>query len=295
MEEAMDGKGNLLLEFTDVAGSQPDDRADVLLSHTVLSHTVSIKDARTAKRLKINDLDSTQGGTYRLQVFPLRRRAVGRFVRITEGQTATLKLMLPLKPERVSDVQFPDYAALGNDLQLVLTASLVEGQGNLQGEALYGGLDKFQRAGLLNLYAKMKVTKFADGDDVFSFVTSLKRMRGDRFFAVVNSALRDEVKNSMAGNLFHEVPGALHAPPPEYVPVDSFKTADLYGNLQLTFFNKPNTLEFIVDADIDDAQGVEHVFQVLDHTFTGGETNPFDIHEILMGYQQLNPGYDLIA
>ena len=291
----MEGKGSLSLEFLDVLGNHPNDRADVFLSHTVLSLNVHIRDVLTTKKLKINDLDSTQGGTYRLQVFTMRRRTVSRFIHILEDQTVSQTLTLPINPDRVSEVKFPDFAALDDELKRLLSASVVEGQGDKQGEALYQGLDKFQRAGLLNLHAKMKVTKFNDEEDVFPFISSLVRVRGDRFFAIAQPALRDKVKNSVSGNLFHEVNGILHTPRPGYVLVDSYKTADLYGNLQLTFFNKPGTLEFIVDADIDDAQGVEHIFQVLDHTFTGNETNPFDIHEILLGYQHLNPGYELIA
>jgi hypothetical protein len=291
----MDGKGNLLLEFLDVAGNKLADTVDVLLSHTVLSQTVDQRDFSAAKKLRITKLDSTQGGVYRLRVFPLRHRPVSRFVTVKEDETVSLSLALPIRPDRVREVKFPEFAALGADLQQVLSASMVEGFGNQQGQALYQALDQFQRAGLLNIYAKMKVTKFADGDDVFSFVTSLTRLRGDRFFAKVNSALRDEVKNSQAGQLFHEVSGALHTPPPDFVLVDSFKTFDPFGNLQLSFFNKPGTLEFSVDADIDDAQGIEHITQVLDHALTGRDTNPFDIHEILLKTQHLNPGYDLVA
>ena len=291
----MEGKGNLSLEFLDVSGNRPNDRADVFLSHTVLSHSLHIKDAMASKKLKINGLDSTQGGTYRLQVFTMRRRAVSRFIRIFEDQTTSHTLVLPIKPDRVSDVKFPDFTALDDDLKRILSASTVEGQGDKQGEALYQGLDRFQRAGLLNLHAKMKVTKFANGGDVFSFVSSLTLVRGDRFFAVVDPAFLGAVKNSVSGNLFHEVNDGMHTPPLGFKLVDSYKTADLYGNLQLTFSNKPGTNEFIVDADIDDAQGVEHIFQVLDHLITGNETHPFDIHEILAGYQHLNPGYELIA
>src|SRR5215475_4888862 len=206
----MAGKGSLLLEFLDVAGNHPSDRADVFLNHTALSQGVHIKDALTTKKLKINDLDSAQCGTYRLQVFTMRRRAVSRFIRIFEDRTTSHTLMLPIKPDRVSEVKFPDFAALDDDLKRLLSASVVEGQGDKQGEALYQGLDTFQRAGLLNLHAKMKVTKFANGGDVFSFVSSLTRVRGDRCFATVSPALRDEVKNSAAGGLFHTVNGALH-------------------------------------------------------------------------------------
>src|SRR5262245_7535142 len=97
----MEGKGNLSLEFRDVAGNHPSDRADVFLSHTVLSHGIQIRDALTAKKLKINNLDSAQGGTYRLQVFTMRHRPVSRFIRILEDRTTLHTLTLPVNPERV--------------------------------------------------------------------------------------------------------------------------------------------------------------------------------------------------
>jgi hypothetical protein len=111
----------------------------------------------------------------------------------------------------------------------------------------------------------------------------------------VAKELRDEVKNSVASGLFHEVSGKLHTPPPGFVAADSFKTLERYGNLQITFFCKPETLEFLADVDIDDAQGIEHVFQVVRNRLSGGETHPYDIHEILLQHQRLDPGYRLIA
>src|SRR5262249_2036353 len=145
----MEGKGNLVLEFLDTSGNHPDDRADITLSHTVLSQTVSQQNFSTSKKLRITDLDSTQGGVYRLQVFTLRHRPVGRFVTITEDKTVSLPLTLAIKPDRVRDVKFPEFAALGIDLQAVLSASTLEGQETMKGQELYQALDMFQRAGLL--------------------------------------------------------------------------------------------------------------------------------------------------
>ena len=48
---------------------------------------------------------------------------------------------------------------------------------------------------------------------------------------------------------------------------------------------------FLADIDIDDHQGVQHAFDVLQHAVTGKDTNPFDIHEILIFFQNLDPGY----
>jgi len=291
----MNGKGKLRLDFLDVHGARPSDRVDVSLSHTVLALSPRVRDSDASKGLVIADLDATQSGIYSVLVYPMRHRPVSRFVRISEDQTTNESFVLPVDPEKVSAVEFPPYEGLQDDLKKVLQASKAEGYEDRQGGDLYQALDNFRKAGLLNLYWKMQRTSFQNGRNVFSYVSSLRRVRGDRFFAMVQKELRDEVKNSISYRLFHEVPGALHTPPPDFSPVDSFKTWDKYGNLQLTFFSRIDTLEFIVDADIDDAQGIEHIFQVIGHSLTHHETHPYDIHEILIQYQRIDPTYRLLV
>jgi len=93
--------------------------------------------------------------------------------------------------------------------------------------------------------------------------------------------------------LFHNVSAELHDPVPGYTITDSFKTFDHYGNLQLTFQRRGVAGDdYVADVDIDDAQGIEHLFQVLRNTVTG-PTNPYDIHDILVMDQRLDPGYSL--
>src|SRR5262245_11151298 len=162
----MDAKGNLILDFFDVEGNRPDDRVDVFLKHTTLSTSLQLRDQRTTKRLRITDLDSTQGGTYIVQVFPFRHRPVGRFVRILEDQTVQQSFVLPVDPARISRVEFPSYDELGDDLKQVLRDSEVEGSEEKHGPDLYQVLDSSRKAGLLNIYAKMKATRFQNDRDV---------------------------------------------------------------------------------------------------------------------------------
>ncbi len=108
-------------------------------------------------------------------------------------------------------------------------------------------------------------------------------------------ALRDLVKNSVAAQLFREVAEGLHTPPPNFVHAGSYKTLDPYGNLQVTFFSNPATLELKADIDIDDAAGILHAFQVIGHVINGGDTNPYDIHEILVYHQLLDRGYQIVT
>jgi hypothetical protein len=287
-------KGNLVFDFLDVYGERPDDRVDVTLKHQVLSQSVKVRDQPSTRRLRVTALDSTQGGIFSLQVFPLRRRPVGRFLRVLEGKTVQHSIVLPADADRVTGIAAPPYDSLGADLRRVLESSAVEGDEDKGGADLYGALDDIQKAGMLNIYAKMKATKVANDCDVFSYVTEFTRIRGGRFFAKVAKELWDAIKNSIPTNLFHEVSGALHAPPPGFVLVDSFKSLDLYGSLQLTFFTHPETSELLIEGDIDDAQGVEHIFQVLRPILAGKDTNPYDVHEILLEYQKIDPGYKLL-
>jgi hypothetical protein len=63
------------------------------------------------------------------------------------------------------------------------------------------------------------------------------------------------------------------------------------GNLQLTFATNAQE-QFAVDADLDDHQGIKHAFDVIKHKFSG-DTHPYDIHEVLVKFQGIDPGYRL--
>lgn len=294
----MSFKGNFIFDFFDVRDNRLADRLDVHLKHTVLNSAASqTRDFDGKKALRIPDLESTPDGRFAVQILPMRYRPVGRFIQIVDGKTARHAFVFPLDPKRVTQVRFPSFNELPEGLRQVLDASRIEGLEDFQGGELYEALktDRLQAAGLLNLHAKMRTVKFNGGRSVADFLRALTRVRGDRFFAIVQKELRDAVVNSAGAHLFHKVDGTLHTPPPGFVALDSFKTFDHYGNLQLTFFSNPATLEFRVDADLDDAQGIEHVFQVLSHTLTGGETHPYDIHQILLAHQRIDPGYELVV
>ncbi len=239
-------------------------------------------------------MDHSRNGTLR-RVFPTRYRPISQFVTINDGAVTSKLFVLPVDPGKVLKIAAPDFEELPNDLQdLLKNSPNVEGLEGKSGGDLFAALDDIQKAGLLNIYAKMQHTAFQNKRSVFTYVNSLNRVRGDRFFAHIDKALRDATINSVASNLFQDISGELHTPPPNFVLTDSFKTLDHYGNLQLTFFNNPATLEFILDTDIDDAQGIEHIFQVIRNVFTGA-TNPYDIHEILIEFQNIDPGYQLVV
>ena len=79
---------------------------------------------------------------------------------------------------------------------------------------------------VLNLLAKTSAVAFANQRKVSSYIRSVVELRGDRFFAIVDKALREEMKNSVLDDLFYEAPEGLHHPPAGFDPAGSYKTYD---------------------------------------------------------------------
>ncbi|HEV2827703.1 MAG TPA: hypothetical protein VGW76_08855, partial [Pyrinomonadaceae bacterium] len=214
------------------------------------------------------------------------------FINMKASGITPLSLKFPIDPGKVTKVNFPAFTSkpISDDLRTLLENSdkvfSFEGK---KGKDLYDALDDIRKAGLLNIAAKTGATPLSNGRPVLSYIQKLNEIRGDRFFCVVPKELREETKNSVAEGLFDPADQSLHHPPPGFSPAGSFKTPDHYGNLQLTFFM--NGDDCVADIDIDDAAGLEHVFQVLRNRLSGNPTHPYNIHEILVGYQHLDPGY----
>lgn len=290
----MSFKGNLKLMLFDARGNPFPGKVTVDLKHTVLDRTRHFT-VNAATTPTIENLESTPDGRYMVRCSAPGHHTVARFVQVLDGGTNTQAFTLPIKASGVKRPKFPEFKNLPDELKTLLQNSAVAGLEDKRGAALYKALDDLQRAGLLNIHAKMRATRFLNGSSVASALQSLTRLRGDRFFVKVATPLRDAVKNSMLNGLFEEVSGSLHEPPLGYESADSFKTFDDYGNLQLTFFRKKDALEFLVDADLDNARGIKHAFQVIDHHLTGDQTHPFDVHQLLLAKQGVDPGYDLLV
>jgi len=285
--------GALVVRVGDASRRPLDDVVDVHVVSTRTDTTAAVvSGASGRKALKFGGL--AQGQPYMVKVFPARHRPVGGFALAgSDEEPNDVQLYAPLHPERVRRAVFPPYASLHAELRRVLDESSVEGVEG-RGEALYGGLSDLQKAGLFNLFAKMFTVGFDERRTVWTFVDRLFRVRADRVFADVQPALRDLVKSAVATERFREVSGSLHTPPGGFGQAGSFKTSEEYGNLQLTFFNSLELpLRFKVDADIDDAAGLGHVFQVLRNWVTKGTTHPYDIHQILVFRQEVVLPYEL--
>jgi len=281
---------SLTLTLHDVGDRLLKEQSDVMLRRQSTGER-SIVQSKPGKILKIDGLASD---VYAVQVDPPSYLAAGAFAMVNPGG-AELAMTFPVDQRKVKKVVFPPFDKLGADAKRVMTATskLTGFKPALSGRKLYNELDDTRKAGLLNIFAKSSRTGLGNGRTVSSYFDRLRELRGDRFHAVVPKDLREETKNSALSGLFDQVPEGLHHPPDGFTHAGSWKTPDHYGNLQLTFFSTPDGADWVADIDIDDANGLAHLFQVLRNELTNRPTHPYDIHEILITFQKLDPGYEL--
>ncbi len=280
---------------TNAAGDDLNDFVRIeLISSNSFDHTQNNVQVQRAVAVNVGVNASS---LYKVVLTPSNYRTVQFMVLLTDGRTAAQAVTFPVDPARVTGIQAPAFSGLLTELRDVLAQSEIPrfqnpSGGFLQGNDLYQALDGTPRlkACLLNIGAKSAATPLRDGTTCLDHYLGMVRMEQDRLFLRTHAALREEAQNSP---LFHSVSAALHAPLPGYTITDSFKTLDRYGNLQLTFQRRGVTGDdYVADVDIDDAQGIEHIFQVLRNSVQG-PTDPYDIHDILVKDQHLNPGYTL--
>lgn len=283
----------LQLELLNVYGKFLGEKVDVILRHQVLSE-IKKASVNVTGKVEITGLRGAPQGLYKIDVDPPSYQYVSQFINMKASGVTPLSLTFPIDPGKVKKVNFPTFANLAADLRTLLENSdkvfSFEGK---TGKDVYNSLDDIRKAGLLNIAVKTGATPLSNGRPVLSYIEKLNEIRGDRFFCVVPKELREETKNSVAEDLFNEVDGSLHRPPEGFSAAGSFKTPDHYGNLQLTFFMKGD--DCVADVDIDDAGGLEHVFQVLRNKLSGKPTHPYNIHEILVAHQKLDPGYTFVV
>lgn len=278
--------GVLNLSIVDVYNNALREPVEVFLNNQTLQQNLVVRQGKPAKTLAVKNLNQSPNGLYQIEVDAPSYIAVSRFINVPADGAAALVLTLPVNKDRVVNVNCPDFAKLPEDAQRLLSGSSIASQ---SGAELYSSWDNLRKAGFLNLTAKAARTKLTNGQPVLSFLRKITVQLGDRLFALVDPSLHEEVLHSVTDGVFHLVQDTLHTPPAGFQPVDSFKTFDRYGNLQLTFSR--NGADWNIDMDIDDAQGFEHIFQVVHNFVSNQPTHPYNIHEILVEYQEIDPGY----
>lgn len=242
--------------------------------------------------VSLPDVPAFPDGFAEAIITPTKYREKSIFVNVPSGAPFSITETFLLDPDRVSAV-FPSF----NDIQTNPTFTGLFGVLQRSGrasEAAWAGLQDQPKAGLLNIYAKSQNEVLEGDSSVFTFVDRIVDFRPQRIFGFVQRRLLELVRERR--DRFHDVLGTLHDFPDGFTRIDqdgSFKTRESAGNLQVTFAENAAG-ELMADIDIDDHQGVLHVFDVLKHKITGRNTNPFNIHEVLIFVQGIDPGYQLV-
>ncbi len=236
------------------------------------------------------DIPAGPVGLYQIFIAPDRYREKSIFLMVPTGEPAVIDEFFFVEPAKVRP-DFPSYSSLQNHVRWRRLFKVLKQSGMTASK--YNALEPLPKAGIFNLFAKMEATRLPDATTVFDQVETIREPKPARFYAQVAAGLFESV---LADQMtFHSVPGTLHRFPEGWQRIDdpgSFKTLDRAGNLQLTFA-KNKKGEFLVDADLDDHQGIEHAFDVIKHKVTGKDTHPYDIHQILIFFQGISPGYEL--
>lgn len=289
----MERDARLRLELVDVYGKRLQENVDVILRHTELSDVVGARNVSARSRFTIKNLYGPPRGLYRAFIDPPSYLPVTSMINMSRSGDNDRVFVFAVDSEKVLRVQFPNWVELKDAHKLLDDSKQVLGHVGVSGRDLYEKLDDIPRAGLLNILAKARRVGLGAAGRVIDFLQELREIRGDRFYVRVPHVLREHVKDAMLRGVFTEASGALHRPPEGFTSADSFKTTDRYGNLQITFFARGD--EWVADIDIDDANGLEHVFQVVRNSVTGRPTHPYNIQQILIKEQEIDPGYELIV
>jgi len=244
--------------------------------------------------------------TGRWQVFvqPEKYRPKSFFIDLGSSETKTCEEFFFLHSSKArtilpsTDAVFKQ--AVWSGLAELLKKSTID---KLKGPELYADLIKKKNhtlaAGLLNLHARTQAVTLQSGKKAFDYFESVGLILQDRIYSNVGSEMHGDVLKSVKKQIFDPANGSLHEfpIPGNYTMLKkdvSFKTPEKTGNLQLTFASNAEG-KTAVDADVDEAKGIAHAFEVIGHKFTGGRTHPYDIHQILtFFYPNIELGYDVV-
>ncbi len=281
-------------QFVDVLGGPLDDHSVVVdvFSLDNSRHFQAVVPLQGQTNVTIN-LSDCPSGVYRFELTPTNYQVLQFFLGLTEGTTTTRNrpAVFPVNPSRVVGISAPPFGSLDPRLQTFLANATIRlnGKPTPAGAPLYDTLPAIRKAALLNIFTKSSKTFLGDETSCFDHLHGLIELDQDRLFAKTEAGLLEEASQS---HEFHSVDFSLHKDIPPYQRFASFKTLDAQGNLQLTLSRNPNAAnDYLVDMDIDEAQGISHVFEVIKNVFTG-LTNPYNVREILAADQNLRPLYD---
>lgn len=291
-------RANVEVDFQDIYGQTITDEVEIKIYNTqILSlkqvFTVNFQGAAAI----LPDVPAFPTGRAQMIITPTKYRFKQRLISVESGQTNRIVEYFFVDPSYANPypIAFGDVVekSYGDELLRILQASGI-------GPGEWNELDRQIRASILNLSAKMWKEEVADGRRLITFVNKIDRTwldlkHRERIYANVKEELLPALRNYP--ELYISQNGGMHKFPAGWSRVkspDSFKTLrDSAGNIQLTFAQNAEGA-LLADIDLDDHKGLQHVANVLQHVFSGKDTDPYDIHEILWFFQQLDSEYRLL-
>jgi hypothetical protein len=202
-----------------------------------------------------------------------------------------------VKPGDVRNIRAPAFGALDARVRAILADAEMRAEkpedrdlAGASGAALYGALGPLRKACLLNVARKAAHPTSAG---CLRLIRGLLVSRQDRFFALVDDALPELLRNSPG---FQSAPDDLHTPLAGFEKAEgSFKSRDGHANLQVTFMRESASGRLAADIDIDEAAGIGHGFEVIRNALFKNRTNPYLIREFLLAAdpveRTLDPAY----
>jgi hypothetical protein len=286
-------RNTVTMDLTDVLGRGISDRVEIkIVNQRVASLSQKFEVIFKGSPVALQGVPASPSGLAQVFFSPTKYRDKSIFIDVLAGGDFSVKQTFLLDPNEVRPV-FPKFSDISTG-QSFATLHKVLQNSSVATEAAWKGLDDQVKAGLLNLHAKMQREEVQTGKSVFDFIDQIVDFRPQRVFAIVKNNLIDLVRSRR--DRFGDVLGTLHNFPDGFTRIDdggSFKTKENAGNLQLTFAQNGSG-QFMADIDIDDHQGVLHVADVLRHKITGKNTHPYNIHQVLVFIQDIDPGYQLV-
>src|SRR5215210_2244119 len=263
-------RADVLVTLRDVFGQPLTDEVEVVFKNqdvSSLSQSFTVKLKGEPEPFTLPDVPAFPTGRAQVIIRPNKYRHKTFFKTVFTGEP---------NPNHISEVFFVDPGKArptlmdfqdlpskpyGDELLRILGESKIN-------KAAWDGLDKRNRATILNLSAKMLKETTRNGQPVIKQVKNIDKKLLDkknraRIYSNTNDTLLDALRKFP--ERFNDASGALHNFPPGFTQVgqdNSFKSKDDAGNIQLTFATGAGG-EFLADIDLDDHSGVEHAFDVL--------------------------------
>ena len=291
-----ENRTDVTVNLMDVYGKTINDKVEIIFyNQNVSSLSQKFQVKFQGQPVVLNDVPAFPTGLAKVVITPTNYRSKAIFKNVIGGQDNTISEQFFVAPDKARPklIDFSDISdkSYGEKLNRILDESEI-------GANAWNSLDKRNRATILNLSAKILEIEKKFGLQIFN---SIQKIESDllntrnraRIYARVDANLFDRINN--APQVFDPAPGVAHHFPQNWHPFEnnSFKARNKAGNIQFTFATNNDGL-FLADIDLDDHTGIKHAFDVIKHTLTNEDSDPYDLHEILRYSQGIDPEYLLL-